>query len=74
MNNKFRIGDIVYVEDNDIGSYIGVIVFLYPYYKTYQYQIRKALSCAQLTFGTYDADEYQLRLAINEDFKSLSIN
>ena len=34
MNNKFNVGDIVYVEDNDIGSYMGVIVFLYPYYIT----------------------------------------
>lgn len=42
MTNKFRIGDIVYVDDIYTVAYIGVIDILYPdVYGSYMYNIKK---------------------------------
>lgn len=42
MNNNFRIGDIVYVDDIYTVPYIGVVDILYPDgYGSYMYNIKK---------------------------------
>lgn len=71
MNNKFKVGDIVYVEDNYIDSYIGVVMFIAPYYNSYQYQISRAISKVNLSQSFSLAQESYIRLATDEDFKIL---
>lgn len=70
MTNKYRIGDIVYVDDIYTLPYIGVVDMLYPDgYGSYLYNIKKLKNKASYTEQIQEeVSEMYIRLATDKDY------